>query len=186
MEEKLFFTDRLEFRKWLVKYHGISKGIWIIFNKTETQKSINAAEALEEALCFGWIDGQILSIDEDEYQKKFTPRRNGSHWSDKNKKLAASLIEVGRMTTFGVTAIEEAKRSGQWDLVKDDKITDDQVNDFIDVLKGSELALANFLKMSPSIRRTYTAYYLDAKKEETRIRRLNKIIERLNENKKPM
>ncbi|GAB6109472.1 YdeI/OmpD-associated family protein [Fusibacter bizertensis] len=186
MEEKLTFTDRQDFRKWLEKNHGINKGIWIVFSKTEALQSVNADEALEEALCFGWIDGQILSIDEAQYQKKFTPRRNGSHWSEKNKKLATMLIDNGRMTEFGVMAIEKAKKSGRWDAVKDEKITDEQVNDLIAALQGSELALTNFLKMSPSVKKTYTALYLDAKKEETRIRRLNKIIERLNENKKPM
>lgn len=186
MEERILFADRNEFRMWLQENHDSHKGIWVVFSKTNKVSSLKAEEALEEALCFGWIDGQLLSIDEDQYQKKFTPRRKGSQWSEKNKKLTKKLIDNETMTEFGILAIEQAKKDGTWDATKGEPITDAQIDMLIDALKGSDLALSNFLKMSPSIRRTYTALYLDAKKEETRIKRLAKIIERLNENKKPM
>lgn len=186
MDERKFFADRNEFRKWLQENHDNYKGIWVVFSKTSKLKLIKAAEALEEALCFGWIDGQIISISEEQYRKKFTPRRKKSKWSDKNKGLVSKLIEKGLMTEFGMHAIEQAKKDGTWDAPKRKPITDEQVGILINALKGKEPALTNFMKMSPSVKRTYTALYLDAKKEDTRIKRLAKIIDRLNENKKPM
>lgn len=186
MEEKMEFIDRHQFRNWLVENHNESNGIWITFDKTGKIALLKPNEALEEALCFGWIDGQIKSINEQMYQKKFTPRRKGSKWSEKNKELTKKLIANGIMTEFGLSAIEQAKRDKGWGAKKGEPISDEQVKDFNKLLEGFEPALTNFLKMSPSVRRTYTALYLDAKKEETKIKRLSKIIERLNENKRPM
>ena len=166
--------------------HSVSKGVWLVFGKAGKLKTLRADEALEEALCFGWIDGQFNSIDDTKYLKKFTPRRKGSKWSEKNRNTADRLIENGRMTEYGMTAIEQAKRDGTWDTPKQEPISDSQIEILIGALQGAEPALSNFMKMPLSVRRTYTALYLDARKEETRIKRLERIIERLNENKKPM
>ena len=186
MDEQVIFPDREEFRNWFFENHNISKGIWLVFGKAGKLKTIKADEALEEALCFGWIDGQIKSIDDEKYLKKFTPRRKGSKWSEKNRSIVDKLIENGKMTEHGLAAIERAKSDGTWDMPKEAPISDNQIEILTDALKDTEPALSNFMNMSLSVRRTYTALYLDAKKEETRIRRLEKIIERLNENKKPM
>jgi len=186
MDEQLLFTDREEFRKWLLENHNVGKGIWLVFGKSGKVKTLKADEALEEALCFGWIDGQVNNIDDAKYLKKFTPRRKGSKWSERNRGIASKLIENGKMTEYGLAAIERAKSEGIWDMPKREPISDGQIEILTDALQGAELALSNFVKMPLSIRRTYTAMYLDAKKEETRIRRLEKIIERLNDNKKPM
>lgn len=186
MENELLFKNREEFRNWLFENCEKSSGIWVVFGKTMNLITIKAEEALEEALCFGWIDGQFNSIDKDKYLKKYTPRRKGSKWSEKNRKTVDMLISSGKMTEAGFRAIEEAKRTGNWDIPKADPISDEQVNILIDALTGADLALSNFQKMPNSVKKTYTALYLDAKKEETRVKRLQKIIERLNENKKPM
>ena len=186
MDERLIFADREEFRKWLSNNHDDSKGIWLVFGKASTLKTIRADEALEEALCFGWIDGQIKSIDDEKYVKKFTPRRKGSKWSERNKQIVKSLVKNGLVTEPGIKAIEEAKKNGTWDMPKQARVEDNQIEILIKALEGAEPALSNFLKMPLSVRKTYTAAYLDAKKEETRIRRLKYIIGRLNENKKPM
>lgn len=186
MEEQLVFANRLEFREWLVGNHINSKGIWLIFGKLGKLKTINPEEALEEALCFGWIDGQIRSIDEAKYIKKFTPRRKGSKWSEKNRDTVTKLIEEGLMTEKGFDAIEQAKREGTWDTPKPEPISDEQVSILIEALRGSEPAFSNFQNMSRSVRKTYTAHYLSAKSDTTRKRRLEQIIYRLNENKKPM
>jgi uncharacterized protein YdeI (YjbR/CyaY-like superfamily) len=95
-------------------------------------------------------------------------------------------MESGKMTEYGMAAVEQAKKSGAWNAPKAEPISDEQIGLLISALSGSEPALSNFLKMSASVKMTYTALYLDAKKEDTRKRRLQKIIERLNENKKPM
>ena len=93
LAEHLQFDSRAEFRKWLEDNCASSEGIWLLFGKTGGPKTIKAAEALEEALCFGWIDGQMQSIDTAKYKKYFARRTANSKWSDKNKKLVA---EIGR------------------------------------------------------------------------------------------
>jgi uncharacterized protein YdeI (YjbR/CyaY-like superfamily) len=186
MGEQVKFSGREEFREWLLANCSTNKGVWLVFGKTGKVKTIRPDEALEEALCFGWIDGQIKSLGDEKYLKKFTPRTKNSKWSEANRALADRLIERGKMTEHGQAAIEQAKSSGSWDNPAREAISDDQVHVLVNALKDADLALANFLKMSSSVRRTYTALYLDAKKEETRKNRLAKIIERLNANKKPM
>ena len=186
MEERLLFSDREEFRQWLSNNYDTSPGIWVVIGKPAKLKTVKADEALEEALCFGWIDGLIKSIDDTRYIKKFSRRRKGSKWSSKNRKTAEALINVGKMEEPGLITIEEAKKSGNWDLPERETATDDQVEVLVEAIDGTEPALSNFLNMPLSVRRTYTMFYLDAKKEDTRIRRLEKIITRLNENKGPM
>jgi uncharacterized protein YdeI (YjbR/CyaY-like superfamily) len=180
------FENQKSFRNWLVKNHQVSPGIWLVFAKASQVKTLTANEALEEALCFGWIDGQIKSLDTQKYLKRFTPRRKGSIWSERNRRLAKKLIASGDMTPAGHAAIAQAQKSGTWDRPKPAPISDGSIQMLIEALSGTGKALANFLNMSPSVKRTYTALYLDAKKEETRKKRLVKIIERLKENKKPM
>jgi len=186
MEEQLLFSNREEFRQWLSENHGTNPGIWLILGKPGKLKTVKADEALEEALCFGWIDGLIKSIDDTRYVKKFSRRRKGSKWSVKNRETAEQLVNQGKMAAPGLAAIEEAKKSGNWDLPERETASDDQIKILIEAINGVEPALSNFLNMPMSIRRTYTMFYLDAKKQDTRIRRLDKIIGRLNENKGPM
>lgn len=184
--DQLLFENRQAFRKWLFENHHLSSGIWLFFGKAGKLKTLTADEALEEALCFGWIDGQLKSIDDQKYLKKFSPRRKGSVWSERNRKLARKLIENGSMTEAGQVVIDQAQKQGSWDSPRPDPISEKQIEILIQALSGAEKALMNFLKMPPSVKRTYTALYLDAKKEDTRKKRLEIIIERLNENKKPM
>jgi len=186
MDEQLLFINRVQFREWLVNNHLSSKGIWLVFGKAGKLDAVNPEEALEEALCFGWIDGQINSIDEVKYIKKFTPRRKGSKWSEKNKGIAAKLIEEGLMTKNGFEAIDQAKREGTWDAPKVEPVSDEQISILVEALRGVEPAFSNFENMSRSVRKTYAMHYLSAKSEDTRKRRLEQIIGRLNENKKPM
>ncbi|MCX7773242.1 MAG: YdeI/OmpD-associated family protein [Clostridia bacterium] len=184
--EELLFKTRSDFRAWLMENHARQEGIWMVFGKTKALDTIKADDALEEALCFGWIDGQFSSMDDTKYLKKFTPRRKGSPWSERNKGIVAKLIEQGLMQKPGLEAIERAKAEGKWDMPKPEPISDEQVQLLINDLQGFEPALSNFMKMSPSVKRNYTGLYLDAKSEATRKKRLEKIVGRLNENKKPM
>jgi uncharacterized protein YdeI (YjbR/CyaY-like superfamily) len=184
MEEQLLFSDREEFRRWLLKNHHNHQGFYMIFGRGGKIKTLKPDEALEEALCFGWIDGLIKNIDDEKYQKKFTPRRKGSKWSERNKKIAATLIENGHMTEHGIKSIEEAKKGGTWATPPRNEISDSQVEILMKDINGAEPALSNFLKMPLSVRKLYTGFYLAAKKEETRGRRILKIIEQLNRNNK--
>ena len=110
MNDILVFSERAEFRNWLTENCLSTDGVWLLFGKHGNPKTIKADEALEEALCFGWIDGQMQSIDNNTYKKYFSIRREHSKWSEKNKKLAMKLEEQGIMTQYGLEKIAEAKR----------------------------------------------------------------------------
>ncbi|WP_242994891.1 YdeI/OmpD-associated family protein [Lacrimispora sphenoides] len=186
MIEHLLFTSRDEFRNWLEENCLSSGGVWLLFGKSGGPKTIGANEALEEALCFGWIDGQMKSIDDNKYIKYYSSRRENSKWSEKNKSLVEKLEKQGLMTDYGKVKIEEAKKSGQWDAPKPAEITDEQIGLLSDLLKEHEPAYTNFQAMAPSVKRTYTRAYLDAKTDAGRVKRLAWMIERLNKNLKPM
>lgn len=187
MEENvLIFESRALFRRWLEIKGATSDGVWLIFAKTGTFKTLSAHEALEEALCFGWIDGQMQSIDDRKYKKYFSRRRVKSNWSEKNKKLAHILIERGLMTGQGLDAISCAKQNGQWDNSKRHSVSEEQIIMFKQLVRSHEPAYTNLSAMSDSVQRTYALFYLDAKSDKTRQTRLEKIIERLNSNLKPM
>ena len=186
MSKDLRFANRDEFRNWLGENAASSDGVWLIFGKAGGPKTLKASEALEEALCFGWIDGQMQKIDEVSYRKYFSQRRLNSKWSEKNKKLVAELEKRGLMTEQGHAKIEEAKSNGQWDAPKAPGITEEDVERVAQVLEPYEAAHANFLGMSPSVRKTYTRAYLDAKTDAGREKRLAWMVDRLNQNLKPM
>lgn len=147
---------------------------------------LKASEALEEALCFGWIDGQMHSIDDKEYKKYFSMRRENSKWSEKNKALVKRLEEQGLMTDWGRIKIEEAKKNGQWDAPKSPAVTEEQIALLSGLLKAYEPAYANFQAMSLSVKKTYTRAYFDAKTDAGREKRIAWMVDRLNKNLKPM
>jgi len=184
--EILTFTDRQAFREWLGKNGTESDGVWLLFSKTAKIVTLSANDALEEALCHGWIDGQMQSIDDNTYKKYFARRLPKSKWSVKNKKLAQTLIVKGLMTQQGLEAIANARKYDFWDNAEDTAIDDDQIQMFKDIIQPYEPAYSNLMAMSHSIQRTYTGFYFDAKTDKTRVTRLEKIIDRLNENLKPM
>jgi len=186
LPEHLQFASRDEFRNWLKDNCLSSDGVWLLFGKSGELKTVRADEALEEALCFGWIDGQMQSIDDKSYIKYFSMRRQNSKWSDKNKAIVARLEEQGLMTDYGRAKIEEAKKNGQWDKPKAPPITDEQVAFLSDLLKEYEPAYTNFQAMSPSVKKTYARAYYDAKTDAGRANRISWMVERLNKNLKPM
>lgn len=163
MSDILQFPTREAFREWLSNNCLSEDGVWLLFGKADGPKTLKAGEALEEALCFGWIDGQMLSIDEKSYQKYFSMRRENSKWSEKNKALVKELEERGMMTDYGRKKIEEAKQNGQWDKPKPAAVTEEQILMLSALLKEYEPACTNFQAMSPSVKKTYTKAYLDAK-----------------------
>lgn len=186
MNDVIKFADREEFRKWLSDNCLSNDGVWLLFGKAGGPKTIKAGEALEEALCFGWIDGQMKSIDNKTYKKYFSMRREKSKWSEKNKALAGSLEERGLMTDFGRKKIEEAKKNGQWDAQNSVVVTEEQIAQLSALLKGYEPASINFKAMSLSVKKTYTRAYFDAKTEAGREKRIAWMVDRLNRNLKPM
>lgn len=186
MQPTMTFVDRDAFRDWLGQNCLSDSGVWLLFSKSGETRTLTAAQALEEALCFGWIDGQLQRIDETSYKKYFSPRRENSKWSQKNRVLAQELERAGLMTVYGKEKMEEAKRNGQWDAPQMPAVTEAQIDAFADLLRGTEPAHSNFSAMPPSVKKTYTRAYLDAKTDAGRAKRLSWAADRLNKNLKPM
>ena len=186
MSDYLQFASRSDYRDWLSKNCTSSDGVWLLFGKKGGPKTLSANDALEEALCYGWIDGQMQSLDDRSYIKYFAQRRENSKWSDKNKGIVERLEKQGFMTDYGRAKIEEAKKNGQWDKPKTAPITEEQIANLADLLKEYEPAYTNFQAMSPSVKKTYMKAYLDAKTDAGRASRIAWIVERLNKNLKPM
>lgn len=185
MSDVLTFADRAELRAWLTEHCLSDDGVWLLFGKGG-DKTLKADEALEEALCFGRIDGQMQRVDDSAYKKYFSPRRKNSKWSDKNKALVQKLEERGLMTDYGRSKIAEAKRNGQWDAVDLMSLGEEQIAVLADLLKEYEPAYTNFIAMPPSVKKTYTRAYFDAKTDAGRQKRLAWIVDRLNKNLRPM
>lgn len=186
MSETLKFEDRASFRNWLAENCRASEGVWLIFDKSGEAKTVKADEALEEALCFGWIDGQMQRVDDRTYKKYFSERRRNSKWSEKNKDLTCVLEKRGLMTDFGREKIDEAKRNGQWDAPKAETISDGHIASLAALLEQYEPAFTNFKAMSPSVKKTYAKAYFDAKTDAGRQKRIAWMVDRLNKNLKPM
>lgn len=180
------FANRKAFRQWLGEHCLSDEGVWLLFGKAGGPETIRAEEALEEALCFGWIDGQMQRIDEKTYKKYFSMRREKSKWSEKNKALAENLEARGLMTDFGRAKVDEARKNGQWDAPKPSAIGEEQIAQVAALLKEFESAFTHFQAMSPSVRKTYARAYLDAKTDAGRERRFAWMVDRLNRNLKPM
>ena len=186
MGDSMEFASREAFRRWLSEHGQSSAGVWLLFGKAGGPKTLKAGEALEEALCFGWIDGQMQRIDEKSYRKYFSQRRDRSKWSEKNKALAKALEEQGLMTDFGREKIAEAQKNGLWDAPHPTMITEEHIALLSTLLKEYEPAFTNFQAMPQSVKKTYTRAYLDAKTEAGREKRIAWMVDRLNKNLKPM
>lgn len=186
MSDILEFADRAAFRAWLTDHCQSTAGVWLLFGKAGGPQTVKAAEALEEALCFGWIDGQMERLDDKTYKKYFSQRRPNSKWSEKNKALVRTLEARGMMTDFGRAKIAEAKENGQWDAPPPAAVTDEQIACVSALLEGREPAYTNFQAMPLSAKKTYARAYFDAKTEAGRAKRIAWMLDRLNRNLKPM
>lgn len=183
---EILFSSRSDFRAWLCENAQTNGGVWLVFGKSKAVVTLTANDALEEALCFGWIDGQIQSVDNDTYIKYFKQRSDASKWSEKNKSLVQKLESQGLMAEFGRAKVEIAKQNGNWDSPKNDPMTGEQVRDFEALLKSHTAAWENYEQMPRSARKTYAASYIYAKTEDGKQKRLDTIIERLKLNLNPM
>jgi uncharacterized protein YdeI (YjbR/CyaY-like superfamily) len=188
--DRLFFGNREAFRTWLETNHDKSPGIWIVFYKKHTGiPCITYPEALDEALCYGWIDSLIKKIDGNRFARKFTPRINPAKWSELNKKMADELIRSGRMTIHGLLMIESYRKTGkvEWPSEEPRVKPEREVTapDFIyAAFSENEPALTHFQKLPQSCKREYILWITQAKKEETISKRLKEAIEMLKHNQK--
>lgn len=181
----LFFKSEEEILSWFQTHHQSDQGIWIKFDKTKTSSTLTAYEALQSALCYGWIDGQIKRIDDTFYIKYFKKRSNKSIWSTLNKKYANQLIKDKKMMPPGLEEIQKAKKDGRWEQ-SDKPPVEYDLDAFKSLLKDYSKAYDTYMNFSPSIQKTYAMSYFILKKPESRSRRLEVIIKRLESGLKPM
>ena len=177
-EEPIFFEDREAFRDWLEAHHETADELWVGYYKVDAERSgIEYGESVEEALCFGWIDGLVHGIDDETYKRRFTPRKPNSKWSKANRERALAMIDAGRMTPAGMELVEAAKASGEWEDAY--RLADDhEVPEELEAaLKENETAWANFQEFSNTDKHAYIALFEEAKTEETRRRRLERTVE---------
>ncbi len=183
--KQLYVTDRDQWRHWLSEHHDAEAGIWLVFYKKATSKpTLDYEAAVEEALCFGWIDSIIKRIDAERYVRKFTPRNDKSNWSALNKKRVGKMMRAGKMTEPGRAKIKAAKKNGSWN--KDGK-TSRSLGvpvEFAEALAGNRKAREYFEKLSPTYRRHYLGWITAAKRPETKKRRVNESIASLEKGKK--
>jgi uncharacterized protein YdeI (YjbR/CyaY-like superfamily) len=184
---KLYVTSRDQWRTWLEKNHDAKKEVWLIYYKKHTAKpTLSYDEAVEEALCFGWIDSVIQRIDDQMYARKFTPRKNKSKWSELNIKRARKMIREGRMTEAELVRfgeIEGKNKSGPKAEPSKNKLVIPL--DLKEALSTNAKAWDNFNNFAPSYKKLYVRWIKDAKREETRKKRIKQTIRWAAQNKKP-
>lgn len=179
------FASQAAFRQWLAAHSTTTPGIWLkIYKKASGIKTVTYAEALDEALCYGWIDGQKKSYDEQSFLQKFTPRRARSMWSKRNIEHIERLTSAGLMTAGGVAEVEKAKADGRWAAAYDAPSQMQTPDYFLAELKKHPKAKTQFEQLNKT--NTYAiAWHLHtAKTEPTRQRRMEKIITMLNAGQK--
>jgi uncharacterized protein YdeI (YjbR/CyaY-like superfamily) len=177
MNEILSFKTAAEFRKWLAANHRKSDGIWLrIFKKDSGEPTVTYAEALDEALCHGWIDGLKQSHDEVSWRQRFTPRRPKSGWSKINTGHAERLIKTGRMKAAGQAQIDAAKKDGRWTAAYDSPSKSTVPEGFMAALSKNKKAKAFFESLNKANRYAIAYRLQTAKKPETRRRRMEMIL----------
>jgi uncharacterized protein YdeI (YjbR/CyaY-like superfamily) len=172
----LFFENQAQWRSWLTENHQNQSGIWLKFFKKDTGiTSLHYPEALDEALCFGWIDGQSKSIDDKAYMQKFTPRRIRSMWSKRNTEHIARLTKLGKMHPSGLAEVERAKNDGRWARAYDSPANTKPSADFLKNKKAAEF----YKTLNKTNTFAITFRINSAKKAETRQKRIKTLIDKL-------
>ena len=181
----IHFEKAAILNEWLEKNHLDSSGIWLrIFKKNSGVLSVNYDQALDEALCFGWIDGQVKSYDELSYIQKFTPRRARSMWSKRNIEHVKRLENEGRMRASGIKEAEAAKNDGRWDNSYDSPSNMTIPEDFMNELSKDPVTAGFYNNLNKTNKYAIAWRLQTAKKPETRAKRMKAIIEMLSKGKK--
>lgn len=182
----LSFDNQKAWRQWLQNNHTSDIGIWMKFAKKNSGvASVNYTEALDVALCYGWIDGLVKRLDETYYIQKFTPRRKRSLWSKRNIEHVKRLTAAGLMMPPGIAEVERAKNDGRWNAAYDAPSTIVVPQSFLDELEKQPKAKAFYETLNKSDKYAIAWQLQTAKKEETRFRRQTKIIAILETKQKP-
>jgi uncharacterized protein YdeI (YjbR/CyaY-like superfamily) len=179
------FKDPADWRQWLIGHHADTDGVWIrIYKKASTVASITHEQALDQALCFGWIDGQRKGYDDVSFLQKFTPRRRTSLWSKRNIEYITRLTDAGLMTPAGIAEVERAKQDGRWEAAYDRQVDMVIPEDFMTELYKHPKAETFFKSLNKSNLFAIGWRLQTAKTEETRKRRQDKIITSLDNEQK--
>lgn len=178
----LQFADQAEWARWLDAEHASSRGVWLrIAKKGSGVATVTHLDALEEALCQGWIDGQVAPHDEVFFLRRFTPRGPRSKWSQINRDNATKLIEEGRMKPAGLAQIEAAKQDGRWDAAYQPQSSQAVPEDFQQALDENPAANEFFKTLKGTRRYSFIYRILDAKRPDTRARRIKEFVAMLAE-----
>jgi uncharacterized protein YdeI (YjbR/CyaY-like superfamily) len=181
----LAFKTAKVFEAWLLKNHDNSKGLWLkIFKKDSGKSTVTYAEALDVALCYGWIDGQKKAYDENAWLQKFCPRSTKSIWSKINTEHIERLSKEGRIKPAGLAAVEKAKADGRWEKAYDSPSKMTIPEDFLNALGKNKKAEAFYKVLNKSNLFTIGFRLQTAKKQETRTKRMKEIIEMLAKGEK--
>ena len=185
MEHRVTCSDRSQWRSWLQQNHDSQAEAWLVyFRKSTGRPCVSYRESVEEALCFGWIDGLKKRIDEQRYAHRFTPRRPGSRWSQLNIRLAGELIERGLMTPAGQAAFDQRKTYDASSL-KTRKTAEELLPPGMErELRANRKAWENYMALAPGYRRQYAGWLASAVRPETRRQRLAEALALLEQNKK--
>lgn len=178
-------ASRQEWRQWLQENHSKKQSVWLIYYKVKTGKSsLVWSEAVDEALCFGWIDSKALSIDEGSFKQFFCPRKPKSVWSKINKEKVKRLTEEGLMTPAGQRCIDIAKQNGYWSILDEveELIIPDELMKELEARPGAK---EFFLSLSPSVRKLALYKIVLAKRPETKQKRTVEIAEQAARREKP-
>jgi uncharacterized protein YdeI (YjbR/CyaY-like superfamily) len=179
------FKRREDWEAWLAKHFNSCAGLWVRFaRKSASLKTVSYQEALEVALCYGWIDGQAQKFDEESWVQKFTPRRAKSIWSKINRTRALALIKDGRMRPAGLAAIQSARENGRWDAAYDSHRTAAPPDDFQKALDKNPKARAFFKTLNSQNRYSVLFRIQTAGKVETRKKRIDKFVQMLAKQEK--
>jgi uncharacterized protein YdeI (YjbR/CyaY-like superfamily) len=176
MSEPIFFASPEEFYAWLEEHHETESEVYVGFHKQHTGKrAMSWSEAVDQALCFGWIDGRVNKIDDDRYMQRFTPRKPGSNWSKVNVEKIAKLREAGLLRPAGLAAFEQRtdERTGVYSFERQTELPPE----YEARLRANTAAAEYFESRPPWYRRTAIHLVMSAKREETRERRLEQLIE---------
>jgi uncharacterized protein YdeI (YjbR/CyaY-like superfamily) len=188
-ETPRLFKTRQAWRAWLSRNHAKAKGIWLAYYKKASGKtSVTYEEALQEALCYGWIDSTVGRIDADRYKQKYTPRKDHSVWSSSNKARVAKLIAEGLMAPPGLAKVEAAKHNGSWESLSDiDRLGKGTAipADLLEALSRDARAREIFDKRPPSERKLWAYWVLSARRPETRARRIEETVKRILAGRRP-
>jgi uncharacterized protein YdeI (YjbR/CyaY-like superfamily) len=179
-EAPLPFSNPQEWRAWLERHHAVEREAWLLISKKgATSKSLTLAEAVEEALCYGWIDSHMRPVDAQAFRLRFSPRRSGSIWAVSNQRRVEQLIREGRMAPAGLAAVEAAKASGEWEAAVRREDVSQVPPELDEALQADAAARAAYQKLPPSHKKQYLYWITSARRPETRQKRIAELLEKL-------